>query len=184
MYTHYTRNKDIVLVKKIDMEYEVFDNVDNIELILKQYNNIKCIKSRKKWLLLLNDKNDELTIIKKQYLDLKEELETKKLDELQNKSTKIFSKNVSYRTIENTNFIEDLDKKLKLIDYYFDMRYKILNHKDFNIIFSTKENQKKELSFINLCASNINEPLSFINELIQADKSYSFNNQKELKYEV
>ena len=181
MYTYYTKNKDKVIAQKIDMNYDIFDNVSNIELILKQYNNIQSVINRKKW-LLLEDSNNKIVYFKKMYLELKEDLEIKKLNRYKDNSTKVFNKKVTSNVIKNYDFIKDLDNKLNLIDYYFEICDSILNHKELNISFNNKENQSKKLKFINLCLINIDNPENFIKSLIEKDNLYSINKQKKLKY--
>ena len=180
MYLRYIRYKGKATVQE-NTEYKIFDNIDNLENILKCKNKIiilKMIKERTKFI-----KDEEEKYLKTIYLDSKIDIELKIIERLEKKSHTIYSENKETKNLNVNDFIEDLDNKLNLINYYLNIKDAIKNNKDLNISFNSKENQKKKLQFINLCLNNISDPESFINNLIKKDGYYSIKKQKikELK---
>ena len=79
MYLYYTKEKDKVLVQNSNMSFDIFDNTNNIENILKVNNNIEFIEMKKKELhSMINEKTKEEIDIKLLYLDLLQEIQNKR----------------------------------------------------------------------------------------------------------
>ena len=179
MYIYYIKYQDSVFVQN-NTDYEMFNNTNNLEKVLKTNNRIEIINMRKEDLKNISD--SEEVYLKTIYLNLKEEFEKNRLNKLIDNSVNIYSDKKVNGYIENNSFIGDLDNKLKLIEFYLEIKNTIKNHQELNIIFNDKENNSKKLKFINLCLTNIDDPDNFVNELIKNDKYYSINKQKKLKY--
>lgn len=181
MYISYMKKSTKALVQNSNMDFEIFNNTDNIDLVLKTKNNIEIIDKKKKELKLL-DKEEEKNI-KLYYLNLKKEQEEKKLDMLLNTYYTIYTVNKKFVYVDNNDFIRKLYKELNLIDIYLEIRNRLNNHKDLNIKFNKDKKQKKELRFLNMCFENINKPENFINLLVKKEQKQKNTKQKKLKYE-
>lgn len=179
MYIYYIKNKDKALVQNSTGNYSFFDNTNTLNDILNSKNKLEILDKKLEEISII--KNIEEKEMKFSYLSLLKDLEEKRIQELENRTNKVYSNQKKNVYINTTNFIEDLNNKLKLIDFYLELRYCSINKQDFNISFNKNENQSKKLKFISMCFSNIYDTNAFINSLVENDKVYNINKQKYLK---
>ena len=180
MYISCIKKDTKALVQNNHIDFEIFDNTNNLNLLLKTKNNIEILNKKKQELESLDD-TDKREIIM-YYLTLKEENEKQKLNTYLDKHYVIYTKKKIFEYIDNNDFIKKLYSELKLIDIYLEIRDCLINHKELNIQFTKKGNQRKKLKFLNLCFSNINEPEVLIKSIINKDKISKKDKIKKLKY--
>lgn len=180
MYISCIKKDTKALVQNNHMDFEIFDNTNNLNLLLKTKNNIEILNKKKQELELLDDTDKKEVIM--YYLNLKEEKEKRKLNKYLDKHYVIYTKKKVFEYIDNNDFIKKLYSELKQINTYLEIRDCLINHKELNIQFTKKGNQRKKLKFLNLCFSNVNEPELFINTILNNDKANKTNKIKKLKY--
>ena len=179
MYISCMKKDTKALVQNDNMDLEIFNNTNNLNLLLKTKNNIEIINRKKKELELL-DNTDKKDIILN-YLNMKEKIEKQKLNTYLDKHYTIYTKKKVFEYIDNNDFIKKLYKELNLINIYLEIRDRLKNHKDLNIKFNKGKKQQRELKFINMCFENIDQPENFVKLVINKDKTDKKNKTKKIE---
>ena len=183
MYISFIRNKDNVIAVKANMQQDLFENTDNIDEVLNKYNFGLIIKAKiKEYSKKIENNNSfvENDNLKKDYLKLRKKVIEHNLLDLLHNSNKVYSGKKENTYLHVDKFIEDLNNKLKLIDFYLEIKNALINKEELDIKFDENENHSKKLKFINLCVINYENRDTFIEELVKQDEEYSVS-QKQKK---